>query len=262
MIGSQTFHFMKVVETQPVQLLSKPPKSHKLHLLGTISHKLNPKFELEKSKAEAIRQRSQHAEKERLARKTVELDSLSVTNSKEQKRLISRRKSNATSSTISSKNHHLNSVINTYSLKTRAIQTLAIGPITIDQLSQKLSTTPNLLTDIVKEICVDSQSQNILQLLPELYGQIKITDWPLYSMRERNIVCKNVSSFTSSTSSTTPVPISETTITPPETPETPTSSPKKQILSANFTSRSALSSAKKSVTAKDRLNAIMKKQRR
>lgn len=259
MIGSQIFHFMKVEETQPVQLLSKPAKSHKLHLLGTISHKLNPKFELEKSKAEAIRQRSQDAEKERLARKTVELDSLSVTNSKGQKRLISRKKSSATSSTISSNHHHHpNSGINTYSLKTRAIQTLAIGPITIDQLSQKLSTTPNLLIDIVNEICVDSRSQHILRLLPELYGQIKITDWPLYSMRERNIVCRNVSSFSSSS---TPVPISET-ITPPETPETPTSSPKKQILSANLISRSGLSSAKKSVTAKDRLNAIMKKQRR
>ena len=87
---------MKVKESQPLHLLVNPTaNSSNLHFLGSVTQKFNPKLELEASKAEAIRQRSQDAEKERLSRKTVELDgaSLPVNGAKGQKRLIKRRPS-------------------------------------------------------------------------------------------------------------------------------------------------------------------------
>ena len=74
---------MEVKETQPIHLLLHPTaKSKELLLLGSVTKKLNPKLELEASKAEAIRQRSQEAEKERLARKTVEVDIITTTTEK------------------------------------------------------------------------------------------------------------------------------------------------------------------------------------
>ena len=75
-IGDQKIQFSRVNEAQPVDLVSFPTsaRSGSARLLGSIAVKLNPKVELEASKAEAIRQRSQEAEKERTARKTVELD--------------------------------------------------------------------------------------------------------------------------------------------------------------------------------------------
>ena len=76
-VGSHKIHFSRVNEAQPVDLISFPRRQQQLpraRLFGSIAVKLNPKVELEASKAEAIRQRSQEAEKERTARKTVELD--------------------------------------------------------------------------------------------------------------------------------------------------------------------------------------------
>lgn len=246
---------MKVKETQPVHLLSNSSSSNNvLNLLGNVNHKLNPKLELEASKAEAIRQRSQEAEKERLARKTVELDVLPVTTGKnsrgqQQKRLITRRPSvtNSTSSGSTSTNSSSNS-INSYPLKTRIIQILAIGPIQLDQLIQKSNTSSVVLRPFLNELCLDPSKSTGLQLRPELFSEVKLSDWPFYSIRERDQVSKNIASARTSHA------------TPPETPETP--SPKKQIYSANFVSRtSAPPSAKKATTAKDRLSAIMKRRR-
>lgn len=94
---------MKVKESQPLHLLSNPtPNSCNLNLLGTVTHKFNPKLELEAGKAEAIRNRSLDAERERLARKTVELDNSSIPQGKGQKRLIKRRSSCSNNSSISS----------------------------------------------------------------------------------------------------------------------------------------------------------------
>ncbi len=75
-IGDHKIQFNRVNEAQPVELLSFPKQRQRssARLLGIIAVKLNPKVELEASKAEAIRQHSQEAEKERTARKTVELD--------------------------------------------------------------------------------------------------------------------------------------------------------------------------------------------
>lgn len=85
---------MKVKESQPLHLLLNPTSnSPNLQFIGTVTQKFNPKLELEASKAEAIRQHSQDAEKERLARKTVELDGASLPQGKGQKRLIKRRPS-------------------------------------------------------------------------------------------------------------------------------------------------------------------------
>lgn len=248
---------MKVKETQPVHLLSNSSSSNNvLNLLGNVNHKLNPKLELEASKAEAIRQRSQEAEKERLARKTVELDALPVTIGKnsrgqQQKRLITRRPSvtNITSSGSGSTSTNSSSnSINSYPLKTRIIQILAIGPIPLDQLIQKLNTSSVVLRPFLNELCLDPSKSTGLQLRPELFSEVKFSDWPFYSIRERDQVSKNIASARTSHA------------TPPETPETP--SPKKQIYSANFVSRtSAPPSAKKATTAKDRLSAIMKRRR-
>lgn len=248
-IGSECFQFMKVKETQPVHLLSNH-SSNALNLLGDVSHKLNPKLELEASKAEAIRQRSQEAEKERLARKTVELDVLPVVgnNSKgqQQKRLITRRPS-ITSNSSSRSTSAYNS-INSFPLKTRIIQILAIGPIQIDQLIQKLNTNSGVLRPFLNELCLDPLKSGDLQLRPELFSEVKLSDWPFYSLRERDQVSRNIAT------------ISTSYATPPETPEMP--SPKKQIYSANFVTRtSAPASAKKTTTAKDRLSAIMKRRR-
>lgn len=233
---------MKVKETQPVHLL-KASSSNILQLLGTINQKLNPKLELEASKAESIRQRSQEAEKERLARKTVELDVLPVGNNSKQKRLIKRRPSVTNSSIVS---NIVNSTV--YPLRTRIIQILAIGAIPIDQLIQKLNTTSVILRPLLNELCSDPSKVNGLQLRPELFAEVKVSDWPFYSIREREQVNRNIATARTSHA------------TPPETPETP--SPKKQIYSANFVTRtSAPASAKKATTAKDRLSAIMKRRR-
>ena len=238
---------MKVKETQPVHLLSNS-SSNVLNLLGNVNHKLNPKLELEASKAEAIRQRGQEAEKERLSRKTVELDVLPIGNNskRQQKRLITRRPSvtNSTTSTSTA------SLSNSYPIKTRVIQILAIGPIQIDQLIQKLNTSSTVLRPFLNEVCLDSANLSGLQLRPELFSEVKLSDWPFYSLRERDQVSKNISTART------------THATPPETPETP--SPKKQIYSADFVTRtSAPASAKKTTTAtaKDRLSAIMKRRR-
>ena len=242
---------MKVKETQPVHLLSNPNStSAVLHLLGTVHQKLNPKLELEASKAEAIRQRSQDAEKERLARKTVELDVLPVANGsrnqhQQQKRLIKRRPSvtNNTSSIIST-----SSSSQSYPLRTRIIQFLAIGSIPLEQLIQKLNTTSIVLRPLLNELCSDPSNLNSLQLRPELFTEVKVSDWPFYSIREREQVGKNIATARTWHA------------TPPETPETP--SPKKQISSANFVTRTPVPvSAKKTSTAKDRLSAILKRRR-
>mgnify|MGYP001809687039 CR=1 FL=1 len=254
---------MKVKETQPVHVLTNFPSTsaNVLNILGNVDHKLNPKLELEASKAEAIRQRSQEAEKERLARKTVELDVLPVVagrrGQQQQKRLITRRPSVTNSSGLTSTtntntstntNTNASNSFNSYPLKTRIIQILAIGPIQIDQLIQKLSTTAVVLRPFLNELCLDPSKSNGLQLRPELFAEVKLSDWPFYSLREREQVSKNVASARTSHA------------TPPETPETP--SPKKQIYSANFVTRtSAPPSAKKTTTAKDRLSAIMKRRR-
>lgn len=242
---------MKVKETQPVHLLSNS-SSNVLNLLGNVNYKLNPKLELEASKAEAIRQRGQEAEKERLSRKTVELDVLPVGNNskRQQKRLITRRPSITNSTTNTSTGTATANLSNSYPFKTKIIQILAIGPIQIDQLIQKLKTSSTVLRPFLNEICLDSSNLSGLQLRPELFSEVKLSDWPFYSLREREQVSKNISTARTSHA------------TPPETPETP--SPKKQIYSADFVTRtSAPASAKKTTTAtaKDRLSAIMKRRR-
>jgi hypothetical protein len=72
-VGNHRIQFSRVNEAQTVDLLTFSSRSS-ARLLGSLAVKLNPKVELEASKAEAIRQHSQEAEKERTARKTVELD--------------------------------------------------------------------------------------------------------------------------------------------------------------------------------------------
>ena len=239
---------MKVKETQPVHLLScsdSPSSSaSEMSFIGNVTHKLNLKLELEASKAEAIRQRSQEAEKERLSRKTVELDSSTKINGNVgQKRLIRR-----------------NSASSTYPLRTRVLQLLAIEPISLELLIKTLSpsNTQDLKT-IIPELCGQNFNPKSLILRQEFYGEVKVADWPFYSLRERSQVSRTISK-----SSTTPININSTiTATPPETPETP--SPKKQTFSSHFPSvvarTSAPSSAKKGTSAKDRLTAIMKKRR-
>lgn len=255
---------MKVKETQPVHLLSNPTKSsHKMHLIGSMTHKLNPKLELEASKAEVIRQRSQDAEKERLARKTVELDVLPQGNLKGgQKRLIKRRPS-VTNGSVSVFNRSLTStpVNSGIPLRTRIIQILAIGPISIDQLLIKLNCNVKVddIKPFLKEVCVDGISDlRALRLKAERFEEVKVTDWPYYSMRERDIVARSVKVHQQDNSTTA------ITATPPETPETP--SPKKQSVSINARPiggvTSVPNSAKKTTTSvKDRLNALMKRRK-
>ena len=289
---------MRVKETQPVHILSteteteteKKIKINSLNLLGTVKHKLNPKLELEASKAEIIRQRSQDAEKERLSRKTVELDSMPLGNSKGQKKLIKRKpgvnvnvnvtvKGNGNGNgnvknlvKSKSENGVSSTSIKNYSLRTRLIQILAIGPITKDQLIKKLNyTLTNIIMKILSELCDNNNNTDdeLLLLRSEFYSEVKLTDWPFYTMREREQVYRNISAFippisnqSNQSSQTNHTRTSQTSsiMTPPETPETP--SPKKQqkqqILA---TSTSTATSIKKSVTAKDRLNAIMKRRR-
>ena len=257
-IGSEVFHFMKVKETQPVHLLSQDSSlSSQLNLLGAVTHKLNLKLELEASKAEAIRQRSQEAEKERLSRKTVELDSSTKINGNVgQKRLI--RRTNVLSNTT---NNSVKSIDN-FPLRTRILQILAIEPISLESLIKKLSLTNTQdLKSIIPNLCGHNFNPKSLVLRPELYGEVKVADWPFYSLRERSQVSRTISNYLSSS---TPInSISTLTPTSPETPETP--SPKKQTFSSNFPSTaktsSVPSSAKKGSSAKDRLSAIMKKRR-
>ena len=251
---------MKVKETQPVHLLScsdSPSSSaSEMSFIGNVTHKLNLKLELEASKAEAIRQRSQEAEKERLSRKTVELDSSTKINGNVgQKRLIRR---NSASSTTTGSNALARN--NNYPLRTRVLQLLAIEPISLELLIKtlSLSNTQDLKT-IIPELCGQNFNPKSLILRQEFYGEVKVADWPFYSLRERSQVSRTISK-----SSTTPININSTiTATPPETPETP--SPKKQTFSSHFPSvvarTSAPSSAKKGTSAKDRLTAIMKKRR-
>lgn len=250
---------MKVKETQPVHLLSNPSKSStKLNLLGSISHKLNPKLELEASKAEAIRQRSQEAEKERLSRKTVELEVLPAGNCKGQKRLIKRRPSvtSSTSSivrTTSLATNSLSSQSNSIPLRTRIIQILAIGPISIDQLILKLNNNTNNNNNNVKpilnEVCCEFDPNSLLKLNPELFGEVKVTEWPYYSMREREIVSRNIQLGNGNT------------LTPPETPETPKKQTTFSIRPSANNSSVPSSTKKAGASVKDRLNAIMKRRK-
>lgn len=248
--------------------------------LGSVNEKLNPKLELEASKAEAIRHRSQEAEKERLSRKTVELDSSSLKDGKsmnhhhhQSKRLINRRpsvtRSTTTTTTPSTTPVKSNSNNPNYSLRTRAIQILALGPKSQDQLLLKLNTNSNFLAPILQDICLNPSNTAALSLRPQVFKEVKVVDWPFYSMRERDLVSRNISLNSPSSSSEA--------ATPPETPETP--SPKKQTFSSKLTSssfpsvgqnsaaastsnsRSVPNSAKKTVTAKDRLSAILKRRR-
>lgn len=261
---------MKVNEAQPVHILSTDPHNEsQLLLLGSVNQKLNPKLELEASKAEVIRQRSQEAEKERLARKTMELDAVLPVS--RQKRSITRRPSvtsTTTSPALLSKRPSIssssNSAANT-SLRTKCIQLLALGPLSSTNLSQKLGVNIDQLEPVLAEISICS-SNGFLSLLPEIYSQVKITDWPHYSMRDREIVTKNIALHGCESRSVLaqPVPRPATstssnnphnfTLTPPETPETPS----KRQFSARI---SAPGSAKKPTTAKDRLTAIMKKRK-
>lgn len=224
---------------------------------------MNPKLELEASKAEAIRQRSQEAEKERLSRKTLELDSSTKINGNVgQKKLIRRNSLSTGGSTNKSSNSKNNT--SSFPLRTRVLQLLAIEPISLDFLIKKLSLTNTQdLKSIIPELCGPNFNSNSLILRPEFYGEVKVADWPFYSLRERSQVSRTISK-----PSSTPIDTSATaaiTTTPPETPETP--SPKKQTFSTNFPTTaaaartSAPSSAKKGTSVKDRLTAIMKKRR-
>lgn len=155
-IGNESFQFMKVKETQPVHVLSNPPKSNILSLLGSVNHKLNPKFELEASKAEAIRQRSQEAEKERLARKTVELDVLpggpgksNQQQHQQQKRLITRKpstraKASATNTTITrlSGNNHTRASVTVNNNRTSNLLTANNNAFPIITSTRVSHTTP------------------------------------------------------------------------------------------------------------------------
>lgn len=271
---------MKVNEAQPVHILSTDSvNSDKLLLLGSVSQKLNPKLELEASKAEVIRQRSQEAEKERLARKTMELDVVLPVN--RQKRSITRRPSITSTTTSPSlrpnttllsnnNNNSNNNNTGCHSLKTKIIQLLALGPQSLPQLTQKLNVNVDQLKAHLDELSTCS-STGMFALSPEFYSQVKITDWPHYSMRERETVTKNVNLHRKAGDSNfvlaQPVPRSASTssnnfnLTPPETPETPSKRQFSTQITHQINRNSAPSSAKKPSTAKDRLSAIMKKRK-
>lgn len=251
---------MKVKETQPVHLLSESPSAAHLNFIGAVTHKLNPRLELEASKAEAIRHRSQEAEKERLSRKTVELDSSAKINGN-----IGHKKLIRKTSVSSIKSNTINNRIigmNAFPLRTRVLQLLAIEPISFEHLIKNLSlTNPHDLKSIIPELCGQKFNPKSLILNQDFYGEVKVADWPFYSLRERSQVSRTISI----SSSMTPINSNSaaTTATPPETPETP--SPKKQTVSSNFPgvvkTASVPNSAKKVSSAKDRLSAIMKKRR-
>lgn len=252
---------MKVKETQPVHLLL-PDKasSGKMTLIGSVTHKLNPKLELEASKAEAIRQRGVEAEKERLSRKTVELDSNAKINGNlGHKKLIKRNSISKNTTTVLSTNKPTSSSSN-YPLRMRVLQLLAIEAISMEDLMKKLSiSNPHELKEVISELCGRNFSVKSLILKQEFYCEVKVADWPFYSLRERSQVSRKLSE-----SSFTPInSVSTITTTPPETPETP--SPKKQSFSSNFPNRSSIPcSAKKggaSSSVKDRLSAKIKKRR-
>ena len=221
-------------------------------------------MELEASKAEAIRQRSQEAEKERLSRKTLELDSSTKINGNVGQKKLIRRNSLSTGGPTNKSSNSKNNT-SSFPLRTIVLQLLAIEPISLEFLIKKLSLTNTQdLKSIIPELCGPNFNSNSLILRPEFYGEVNVADWPFYSLRERSQVSRTISK-PSSTPIDTSATATASTTTPPETPETP--SPKKQTFSTNFPATaaaartSAPSSAKKGTSVKDRLTAIMKKRR-
>ena len=141
------------------------------------------------------------------------------------------------------------------------LQLLAIGPISIENVKLKLNFSLSVLGESLDELCVDSSNCKSLILNPKFYREVKVTDWPYYNMREREQVARNIEQAQTPPTSITSNSLPISTTTPPETP-----SPKKQSHSVHFqqtvTKPSAVpNSVKKVASAKDRLNAIMKRRK-
>lgn len=243
---------MRIKETQPVHLVDFNSKTRSMNIVGTIAHKLNPKLELEASKAESIRQRSQEAEKERTARKTVELDSLPV--SLRGTKLVKRNVGVPVSGSSVGFSASGTSAMQ-FPLRTRVIQLLAIGPLSRESVASKLGVSQAGIAAQLSELA--SLQAGAYHLRPELHREVKIADWPFYSMRERGIVSSNMSAMAGASA----FPANDSPV-----PRTP--SPKRMThngmapASASISvsaPRSVSSSAKKTTSVKDRLTAIMNK---